>query len=226
LRSPALIATGSTAGCHAVLASLSGRYPPLEGRSPTRYSPVCHATYPLRDFRVRLACVRHAASVDSEPGSNSHVKFAATLRLARRSGLAQGKQLINASMKNGSALFNPIWSFVVRRQSPKARTATSDRPITRRHTLTLYIFSNARLRLANVFVRLGSRIIFVRLQTRVRVDGLCVLARTIQFSKNRLAPAIPELFVRTEPHDRAFAARGRCLFSFPPPGTCPEGHAA
>src|SRR5205807_9332646 len=66
----------SKAGCYAVLASLSERYPPLEGRSPTRYSPVCHSTYPLRDFRVRLACVRHAASVDSEPGSNSHVKFA------------------------------------------------------------------------------------------------------------------------------------------------------
>src|SRR5436190_23413895 len=63
-------------GCHAVLASLSERYPPLEGRSRTRYSPVCHSTDPLRDFRVRLACVRHAASVDSEPGSNSQVKFA------------------------------------------------------------------------------------------------------------------------------------------------------
>ena len=31
-------------------------------------------SYPLRGNRVRLACVRHAASVDSEPGSNSHVK--------------------------------------------------------------------------------------------------------------------------------------------------------
>src|SRR2546422_2758948 len=68
------MSAGSTAACHAVLASLSERYPPLEGRSPTRYSPVCHSTDPLRDFRVRLACVRHAASVDSEPGSNSHVK--------------------------------------------------------------------------------------------------------------------------------------------------------
>ena len=28
----------------------------------------------MRGFRVRLACVRHAASVDSEPGSNSQVK--------------------------------------------------------------------------------------------------------------------------------------------------------
>src|ERR1700680_1054062 len=69
------MSTSSKAGCHAVLASLSGRYPPLEGRSPTCYSPVCHSTDPLRDFRVRLACVRHAASVDSEPGSNSHVKL-------------------------------------------------------------------------------------------------------------------------------------------------------
>jgi hypothetical protein len=27
----------------------------------------------LLHFLVRLACVRHAASVDSEPGSNSHL---------------------------------------------------------------------------------------------------------------------------------------------------------
>ena len=37
-------------------------------------------------FRVRLACVRHAASVDSEPGSNSHVKFAVHRNAARRNG--------------------------------------------------------------------------------------------------------------------------------------------
>jgi hypothetical protein len=59
---------------HAVLALLSERYPPLKGRSPTRYSPVRHSTQGRSPFRVRLACVRHAASVDSEPGSNSQVK--------------------------------------------------------------------------------------------------------------------------------------------------------
>jgi hypothetical protein len=74
LRSPALISTCPKAECHAVLAFLSERYPPLEGRSPTRYSPVCHSTQGRSPFRVRLACIRHAASVDSEPGSNSHVK--------------------------------------------------------------------------------------------------------------------------------------------------------
>ena len=77
MRSPALISACSKAGYHAVLASLSGRYPPLEGRSPTCYSPVCHSTHGLLHFRVRLACIRHAASVDSEPGSNSHVKLVA-----------------------------------------------------------------------------------------------------------------------------------------------------
>src|SRR4051795_10607215 len=81
-------------GCHAVLALLSEGYPPLRGRSPTCYSPVCHSTHGLLHFRVRLACVRHAASVDSEPGSNSHVKFVA-LRLADLRRLAQG-QLFNA----------------------------------------------------------------------------------------------------------------------------------
>ena len=43
MRSPALITACSKAGCYAVLASLSGRYPPLEGRSPTCYSPVRHS---------------------------------------------------------------------------------------------------------------------------------------------------------------------------------------
>jgi hypothetical protein len=44
LRSPALITADPKAGCYAVLALLSEGYPPLEGRSPTRYSPVCHST--------------------------------------------------------------------------------------------------------------------------------------------------------------------------------------
>ena len=36
-------------------------------------SPLYSGSYP--PFRARLACVRHAASVDSEPGSNSPVKL-------------------------------------------------------------------------------------------------------------------------------------------------------
>src|SRR5438132_13309172 len=57
-----------------VLAPLSGSYPPPEGRLPTHYSPVCHFTTVLLRLLVRLACVKRAASVRSEPGSNSHCK--------------------------------------------------------------------------------------------------------------------------------------------------------
>ncbi len=39
------------------------------------YSPVRRFTCPRRDFHARLACVKHAASVRSEPGSNSQNKL-------------------------------------------------------------------------------------------------------------------------------------------------------
>jgi hypothetical protein len=62
-------------GLHPVLAPLSKGYPKLEGRLPTRYSPVRHFTRQKQalGFLVRLACVTHAASVYSEPGSNSPI---------------------------------------------------------------------------------------------------------------------------------------------------------
>ena len=60
--------------CYAVLAPVSRSYSPLKGRLVTCYSPVRHFTHGLLHFLVRLACVRHAASVDSEPGSNSRLK--------------------------------------------------------------------------------------------------------------------------------------------------------
>ena len=67
---------------YAVLAAISNCYPPVWGRLPTRYSPVCHSV--TKDFIrricprcfVRLACVKHAASVHPEPGSNSLNKCA------------------------------------------------------------------------------------------------------------------------------------------------------
>ena len=50
------------------------RLSPTTGHVPMCYSPVRHSTWGLPPFRVRLACVRHAASVQSEPGSNSSVE--------------------------------------------------------------------------------------------------------------------------------------------------------
>ena len=64
---------------YAVLSVVSNCYPPVWGRLPTRYSPVRHSLktrHPegiVKIKLVRLACVKHAASVHPEPGSNSHV---------------------------------------------------------------------------------------------------------------------------------------------------------
>ena len=60
-----------TPGANEVLARLSTGYPPLWDRLPTRYSAVCHSG---PKPGVRLACVRRAASVRPEPGSNPHQK--------------------------------------------------------------------------------------------------------------------------------------------------------
>jgi hypothetical protein len=66
------------------LCGISLSFPKLSHTSryiPTRYSPVRHSPptpYQVRGrAAVRLACVRHAASVQSEPGSNSSVQFLA-----------------------------------------------------------------------------------------------------------------------------------------------------
>ena len=55
---------------YAVLASISRGYSSPKGRFP-RVTHPCATVLILADFLVRLACVRHAASVHSEPGSNS-----------------------------------------------------------------------------------------------------------------------------------------------------------
>ena len=81
---------------YAVLAVISNCYPPVWGRLPTRYSPVRHSVTKtfIRRIRlkcfVRLACVKHAASVHPEPGSNSHVK---SFNPASRSGFSNQKQV-------------------------------------------------------------------------------------------------------------------------------------
>ena len=81
-------------GSYAELASLSRGYSPLKGRLPTCYAPVRRAPVVLLQPRTRLACVKHAASVRSEPGSNSRLKLDAwakknALRLAPESQPAQ-----------------------------------------------------------------------------------------------------------------------------------------
>ena len=117
-----MVSRSSNPERHAVLALLSEGYPPLKGRSPTCYSPVRHSTQGRSPFRVRLACVRHAASVDSEPGSNSHVKvlvrfqtFPARLasRLSRPSTAIFNKRLV-------ALLFSVLY-----RRTPESSPPTS-----------------------------------------------------------------------------------------------------
>ena len=78
------------AQAYAALSALSRRYSAPQGRSPTCYSPVRHSLSLSRED-VRLACVRHAASVYPEPGSNSpSIGVCLPRRRCRRWGGARG----------------------------------------------------------------------------------------------------------------------------------------
>jgi hypothetical protein len=70
LRSPAF-----TRRSYAVLARLSPGYPPQLGTFRCITHPFATRHQGCPRAAVRLACVRHAASVQSEPGSNSSVRF-------------------------------------------------------------------------------------------------------------------------------------------------------
>ena len=59
---------------HAVLIRLSPGYPPLMGTFRYITHPFATRRQDCSRAAVRLACVRHAASVQSEPGSNSSVQ--------------------------------------------------------------------------------------------------------------------------------------------------------
>ena len=78
--SAAPIARGScespafTRGSYAVLAYLSVRYPPPLGTFRCVTHPFATRHQGCPRAAVRLACVKHAASVQSEPGSNSSVQ--------------------------------------------------------------------------------------------------------------------------------------------------------
>ena len=58
---------------YSVLAPVSRSYPDVMGRLLTCYSPVRRSCTP-KGLTARLACVKHAASVRPEPGSNSPLK--------------------------------------------------------------------------------------------------------------------------------------------------------
>ena len=61
------------------------RLSPTSGQVPTCYSPVRRFPPAEAGFVARLACIRHAASVYPEPGSNSPLDFSALSGAAYRS---------------------------------------------------------------------------------------------------------------------------------------------
>ena len=63
---------------YAVLAPLSRRYPPLRGTFRCIPHPFAARRQDCSRAAARLACVKHAASVQSEPGSNSSVRSCAS----------------------------------------------------------------------------------------------------------------------------------------------------
>ena len=64
---------------HAVLSAISRRYSSLKGRYPCVTHPSATPWLAETTQGVRLACVRHAASVYPEPGSNSPSKCISNL---------------------------------------------------------------------------------------------------------------------------------------------------
>ena len=93
-----------------VLAVVSNRYPKPSGRSSTRYSPVRRCTQGRNPFLARLACVRHAASVQSEPESNSPVKIE---RRPQKCGL----------FLFANADFLPLFAIYLSKNRPENRAA-------------------------------------------------------------------------------------------------------
>ena len=67
----ALLGGVSIPQAHAVLSAISRRYSSLKGRYPCVTHPSATPSRAETQKDVRLACVRHAASVYPEPGSNS-----------------------------------------------------------------------------------------------------------------------------------------------------------
>ena len=158
MRSPALMSICSKTGCHAVLAPLSGCYPPLEGRSPTCYSPVRHSVTPCGATAFDLHVLgTPPALILSQDQTLMLKRF---IRLRRLRGYGETILITRAPVD--------IWLCVVLLLSEYPRARESKPP-------------------APCWLILDG---FVRLRALQRF-GETVLARPIQFSKNRPGPEGP-----------------------------------
>jgi hypothetical protein len=122
-----------------VLATLSCGYPKEGGRLLTCYSPVRHSHPNTKSIQdpVRLACVKHAASVRPEPGSNSPNKKQKTMSRENPTNQNQQtnqKQTLSqpANQNNQSANVSPKGQS----SDPNQKTKTKQKRTKQKNTLS------------------------------------------------------------------------------------------
>ena len=89
---------------YAVLIRVSPGYPPPKGRFPRVTHPSAARQHPEGPAAARLACVRHAASVQSEPGSNSSVQSYCRHEAGQILGSTQALKLLPEHLSSALAL--------------------------------------------------------------------------------------------------------------------------
>jgi hypothetical protein len=94
-----------------VLAPVSEGYPKVQGRLLTCYSPVRRSSTP-KGLSARLACVKHAASVRPEPGSNSPTKTCRKIIPATKKLAAKGKP--RPTIKRRPAKDQTNWHWLIK----------------------------------------------------------------------------------------------------------------
>src|SRR4030095_3644446 len=117
-------------------APVSRCYPPLRGRLSTCYSPVRRFTQVFLPFLARLACVRHAASVDSEPGSNSQVNLQFDLSTLMTELLKIHQRLRTLSIVKELWLSGPKTVFLASKKPPASTWRISLEPSATRRSLS------------------------------------------------------------------------------------------
>ena len=118
-----------------MLASVSRRYPEPKGRFPR----VTHPCATKAEAFVRLACVRHAASVRSEPGSNSQVQDG-------RPFFAEQAHLIRTAQSVRNPSFrNCIVSYCLTRMLQAIPRFADPQPVTSPRTTTAHTAACASL---------------------------------------------------------------------------------
>ena len=98
---------------YAVLASVSKGYSPLLGRFPRVTHPFATKVPLRREASVRLACVRLAASVRSEPGSNSQVDPPGKTRVFSETILLHKRHItrLYQPLENAKDLMKRVWDI-------------------------------------------------------------------------------------------------------------------